>query len=104
MPDMHVQCDQCQRHFLLGPNEISQGLACPDCGGTRMYRFQPSPTNSDGTLRNMVDSDSQKDQGGNPLGEGTIMGNDGEQPRFKRDNYMHSNLHEAAPFLYEQND
>jgi hypothetical protein len=40
----------------------------------------------------MVDSDSQKDQGGNPLGEGTIMGSDGERPAGKRDNYMHSRV------------
>lgn len=40
----------------------------------------------------MVDSDSQKDQGGNPLGEGTIMGRDGEKPIWKRDNYMHSKV------------
>jgi hypothetical protein len=51
---------------------------------------QPSPTQSDGTLRDMVDSDTQVDQGGNPLGEGTIMMADGERNQFKRDNYMHS--------------
>lgn len=44
----------------------------------------------------MVDSDSQTDQGGNPLGEGTIMGSDGEVP-FQtgsrgRDNYMHGSV------------
>jgi hypothetical protein len=44
----------------------------------------------------MVDSDSQKDQGGNPLGEGTIVGQDGEDPRGKRDNYMHSKV--ASPY------
>lgn len=57
-----------------------------------MLREQPSPTQSDGTLRNMVDSDTGKDQGGNPLGEGTIMGSDGEQPVWKRDNYMHGHV------------
>jgi DNA-directed RNA polymerase subunit M/transcription elongation factor TFIIS len=44
----------------------------------------------------MVDSDSQVDQGGNPLGEGTIVGADGETPlntgNRGRDNYMHSSI------------
>lgn len=40
----------------------------------------------------MVDSDSQIDQGGNPLGEGTIMGRDGELSPEKRDNFMHGSI------------
>ncbi len=40
----------------------------------------------------MVDSDTQKDQGGNPLGEGTIMGGHPEQPAWRRDNFMHGKV------------
>jgi hypothetical protein len=49
----------------------------------------------------MVDTDTQKDQGGNPLGEGTIMGNDGERPYFKRDNFMHSKVANLSGNLVE---
>src|SRR5881394_525484 len=87
-----VQCEDCFHHFQLDPRGDVQGAACPDCGGTRMLREQPSPVLPDGTLRDMVDSDTQKDQGGNPLGEGTIMGNDGEKPLGMRDNQMHSHV------------
>lgn len=101
MGGFDLGCENCGVHFVLSPGNtldgaVTQGLACPECGGTRLFRNQPSPTRSDGTLRNMVDSDSQKDQGGNPMGEGTIMGNDGEVPfgsdTHQRDNYMHSKV------------
>lgn len=92
MDDYPVQCANCGSHFNVDPAGDIQGTACPECGGTRMFQDQPSPTQSDGTLRNMVDSDTQIDQGGNPLGEGTIMGIDGERPMGKRDNYMHSKI------------
>jgi uncharacterized C2H2 Zn-finger protein len=92
MSDYPVQCADCSAHLAIDPSGDIQGTACPECGGTRFFMNQPSPTQSDGTLRDMVDSDSQKDQGGNPLGEGTIMGGDAEQPLGKRDNYMHSNV------------
>ncbi len=93
MEDYLVQCanPECGHHFTISPGEISTGTACPDCGGKRMFRTQPSPVQSEGTLRDMVDSDSQKDQGGNPLGEGTIMG-DGEKAAQFRDNYTHSSV------------
>lgn len=43
-----------------------------------------------------MDSDSQVDQGGNPLGEGAIVGADGEVPldtgNRGRDNYMHGSI------------
>lgn len=86
-----VRCSECNVHFAITPGMVTDGLACPECGGRRLFRDQPSPTQSDGTLRDMVDSDTQIDQGGNPLGEGTIMGTDGERPAYKRDNFMHSN-------------
>lgn len=89
---MLVQCEDCSHHFVLSPGDISGATACPDCGGKRFFRDQPSPTQSDGTLRDMVDSDTQKDQGGNPLGEGTIMGDHPEQPAWRRDNFMHSHV------------
>lgn len=94
---MNVQCENCNSHFVLSPGDVSGATACPDCGGTRFYRDQPSPVRSDGDLRDMVDPISQKDQGGNPLGEGTIMGSDGERPAFKRDNYMHSKVAHEVP-------
>lgn len=89
-----VRCSECNVHFAITPGMVTDGLACPECGGKRLFRDQPSPTQSDGTLRDMVDSDTQIDQGGNPLGEGTIMGTDGERPAFKRDNFMHSKVAE----------
>lgn len=88
------ECDNCSAHYTTtdGTKEVQIG-GCPDCGGNvRPYREQPSPTQSNGTLRNMVDSDTQTDAGGNPLKEGTIMGDDGERPPWKRDNYMHSHI------------
>lgn len=99
-----VRCENCGAHFALSPGHATDGLACSECGGTRLFRDQPSPTQSDGTLRDMVDSDSQKDMGGNPLGEGTIMGTDGEQPAYKRDNFMHGKTAEAPSFMYEHTD
>jgi DNA-directed RNA polymerase subunit M/transcription elongation factor TFIIS len=87
-----VRCGDCGAHFNVDPSGDMQSAACEGCGGNRFFRDQPSPTQSDGTLRNMVDSDTQIDSGGNPLGEGTIMGSDGERPGWKRDNYMHGNV------------
>lgn len=88
-PENPVQCDDCGTHFELSPGHASDGLACPECGGKRLYMNQPSPTQSDGTLRDMVDSASQQDSGGNPLGEGSIMGSPGNatatQPAYRRD-------------------
>src|SRR5580698_778855 len=96
-PDNPLECGDCGVHFAITPDMAmtTDGLACPECGGKRMYFGQPSPVQSEGTLRDMVDSDTQKDEGGNPLGEGTIMGGDGEVPAMTgsgrgRDNFMHS--------------
>lgn len=99
-----VDCGDCGAHFMLDPSGDVAGAACSACGGTRFFRSQPSATQSDGTLRNMVDSDTQHDQGGNPLGEGTIVGRDGERPEGKRDNYMHSKVAypvDEPPMMYE---
>lgn len=87
-----IQCGDCGAHFQTSMSGDISGAACSECGGSRFFRDQPSPTQSDGTLRDMVDSDSQHDMGGNPLGEGTIVGDDGERPMGKRDNYMHSKV------------
>lgn len=103
MDDGTIRCSDCGTHFSLGPGGAggsTDGMACPECGGKRMFMEQPSPTQSDGTLRDMVDSDTQIDQGGNPLGEGTIMGVDGERNQFVRDNFMHSNI---APWPVNHN-
>src|ERR1039458_435206 len=97
--DPPVECSDCGVHFTLGPSGsggTTDGMACPECGGLRLFRSQPGGIRGEmdapgGTLRDMVDSDSQKDQGGNPLGEGTIMGREGEQRPGKRDNFMHGN-------------
>lgn len=99
--DWDLSCENCGVHYTLSPGNtldgaVTNGMACPECGGKRFYRNQPNPTQSDMSPRDMVDSDSQKDQGGNPLGEGTIMGDDGEQSAFAdthgRDNFMHSHV------------
>ena len=37
-----------------------------------MFRMQPNPVQSEGTLRNMVDMETGKDAGGNPDGEGIL--------------------------------
>lgn len=51
-----------------------------------MERDQPSPTHSDGELRDMVDPATQLDQGGNPLQEGIWANTDGGwQPSYRRD-------------------
>ena len=51
-----------------------------------MERDQPSPTHSDGELRDMVDPTTQLDQGGNPLQEGIWANTDGGwQPAYRRD-------------------
>lgn len=87
---MPVRCRDCSHAFVVGPNEVVRGPECPNCGGHFLERDQPSPTHSDFELRDMVDPVTQQDQGGNPLGEGTIVGRDGERPHWRRDNYMHA--------------
>src|SRR6476661_6989463 len=83
---MHVHCADCDHTFLLTPDGATQSVACPQCGGQRLERDQPSPTHSDGDLRNMVDPSTGLDQGGNPLQEGVWAQTDGGwQPRNKRD-------------------
>jgi 8-oxo-dGTP diphosphatase len=91
---MNVACSDCNHHFLLTANGIVAGAACPNCGGKRLERDQPSPLHSDGELRNMVDPDTGMDQGGNPLMEG-IWGSidNGWRPRGVRDESFASVKH-----------
>src|SRR5690349_10036079 len=83
---MQVHCADCDHTFLLTPEGATQSAACPSCGGDRLERDQPSPTHSDGDLRNMVDPGIGLDQGGNPNQEG-IWGqvDGGWQPVVRRD-------------------
>lgn len=83
---MHVHCADCDNTFLLTPEGATAHAACPNCGGDRLERDQPSPTHSDGDLRNMVDPDIGLDQGGNPNQEGIWAQVDGGwQPAIRRD-------------------
>lgn len=83
---MPTRCQDCSTSFLLSNADVISGVACPECGGTRLERDQPSPTTSDGELRDMVDPGTNLDHGGNPLQEGIWAGVDGGwQPAFKRD-------------------
>lgn len=76
MPDISntglAQCEDCGHHFQISPRGEIQLGACPDCGGKRLFRMQPNPVQSEGTLRNMVDMETGKDTGGNPDGEGIL--------------------------------
>lgn len=96
---MPTKCQDCNTSFVLDANNIAQGTGCPNCGSNRLERDQPSPTHSDGDLRNMYDTAEHEDMGGNPLAEGTIMGSDGERPAGRRDNYMHSKTADFDNFL-----
>jgi hypothetical protein len=83
---MPVHCQDCNHHFLLDATTVANGISCPGCGGRQVERDQPSPTHTDGDLRDMVDPATQLDQGGNPLQEGVWAGVDGGwQPAYKRD-------------------
>src|ERR1017187_574507 len=64
-----VECQDCSAHFQTDPRGDIQSGPCPDCGGTRMLLHQPSPTQSDGTIRNMPEAGGE-DPGGNPEGTG----------------------------------
>lgn len=75
----YFTCEDCGRTMSTTPRGDTQGVACPDCGGQRMFRTQPSPTQSDGAIRNMVNMDTGKDEGGNPDGTG-ILAPAGGQP------------------------
>lgn len=81
---MNANCLDCNANFLVSPGVVVSG-ACPHCGGKRLERDQPSPTHSDGELRNMVNPDTGMDQGGNPLMEGILGGGEGWQPYTRRD-------------------
>lgn len=87
--DMNVHCADCDHTFLLSPDGATASVACPSCGGKRLERDQPSPTNSDGDLRNVPtpsDGGLGLDQGGNPLQEGFAGQVDGGwQPWRRRD-------------------
>lgn len=100
-----IRCGECNVHFQISPGQVTDGLACPECGGKRFFRDQPStispemPGPDSGSLRDMIGdaaSGMTSPTGGNPLQEGTIMGNEGEQPASKRDNFMHSNTSYSA--------
>src|SRR4051812_42798908 len=83
---MPVRCQDCDHHFLLDATTVASGISCPECSGTKLERDQPSPTHSDGELRDMVDPATQLDQGGNPLQEGIWANTDGGwQPSYRRD-------------------
>lgn len=91
---MHVHCADCDQTFLLSPDGATQTVACPHCGGQRLERDQPNPTNSDGDLRNMVDPGLGLDQGGNPNQEGVWAGTDnGWKPFQYRDESFASVRH-----------
>src|SRR4051812_37487588 len=95
---MPVRCQECNSHFLLDGTTVVHGISCPDCGGRQIERDQPSPTHSDGDLRDMVDPATQLDQGGNPLQEGVWAGVDGGwQPAYKRDESFASVRQAASP-------
>lgn len=47
---MPTRCSDCSHSFLLTPDGMTQAAACPNCGGTRLERDQPNPTNSDGDM------------------------------------------------------
>lgn len=84
---MFAQCAECNHHFNIGSDDIVSG-ACPDCGAAQsFYRLNPTPVQGEMVpfRDGVIDG---KDQGGNPLAEGTIMGAGGERPIGKRDNYM----------------
>jgi DNA-directed RNA polymerase subunit RPC12/RpoP len=97
---MPTRCQDCDAKFLIDATSVVNGISCPDCGGKRLERDQPSPTHSDGDLRNMVDPATQLDQGGNPLQEGVWANIDGGwQPRYKRDESFASvQAAERGPF------
>jgi predicted nucleic acid-binding Zn-ribbon protein len=85
---MH-QCDDCGHSFYVPGTNLPLVIegGCPECGGnSRPEPDQPSPVNSDGDLRNMVDPYTGDDTGGNPLQEGILGETDGGwQNRQKRD-------------------
>jgi DNA-directed RNA polymerase subunit RPC12/RpoP len=83
------RCDDCTHSFYVpGTNLplVIQG-GCPECGGhARPEPDQPSGSQSDGTLRDMVDPSTGDDAGGNPLQEGILGQTDGGwDPGRKRD-------------------
>jgi len=89
MPDFSnpelSQCQDCGHHFQVSPRGEIQGGACPDCGGKRMFRMQPNPVQSEGTLRNMVDMETGKDAGGNPDGTGILSPPSGRMAKIRSD-------------------
>lgn len=82
---MPTRCADCGHQMLLSPDGATQSVSCEACGGTRLERDQPSPTHSDGDLRNMVDPGIGLDQGGNPNMEGIFATGEGWQPFHRRD-------------------
>jgi DNA-directed RNA polymerase subunit RPC12/RpoP len=102
---MPVRCADCNATFQLTPDGLVQGAACEHCGGTRLERDQPSPTHSDGDLRDMVDPGTGLDQGGNPLQEGIWATTDGGwQPYPRRDESFASVMSSLQDGFYEFED
>lgn len=102
---MPVRCADCNATFQLTPDGMTQTAACEHCGGTRLERDQPSPTHSDGDLRDMVDPGIGLDQGGNPLQEGIWATTDGGwQPYPRRDESFASVMSSLQDGFYEFED
>lgn len=81
----YFQCADCGVHLQTTPRGDVQGAACPDCGGKRLFRMQPNPVQSEGTLRNMVDMETGKDAGGNPDGTGILSPPSGRMAKIRSD-------------------
>jgi DNA-directed RNA polymerase subunit M/transcription elongation factor TFIIS len=97
---MQVHCQDCDHSFLLTPNGMTQSAACEHCGGNRLERDQPSPTHSDGVLRDTVNQGSDPalglDQGGNPNQEGIWAQTDGGWQPFRKRDESFASVKEAA--------
>jgi DNA-directed RNA polymerase subunit RPC12/RpoP len=93
---MNLHCADCDQTFLLTPDGATQSVACPHCGGQRLERDQPSPTHSDGDLRNMVDPSTGLDQGGNPNQEGIWGSTDGGWQTWKKRDESFASVKTAA--------
>ncbi len=71
-----MTCGDCGVHLQIDPEGDVGNAACPQCGGKRFFRTQPSPVKDDLTgeniMKNMPDAGGGLDTGGNPLQEGAI--------------------------------
>jgi hypothetical protein len=64
-----MECPYPDCKFVAAPGQAAEGGNCPGCD--RPYKSQPSPTQSDMTMRNMP-APGEEDMGGNPLQEGVL--------------------------------